>query len=119
MAAQTWRLVRQDSSYKVVISQVGGTRRLRKAILLHAAEAEKWVRHMMAIRVPLIPEAPKTCDGSYFTYIYRNGGVELQLRWHNVAPKGVEMLDSFTDWLWTFIPPDWQYEADDLALKPW
>ena len=105
--SHTWKLVEEGDDYKVVINQSGKIKRRRKTVIIGSRTAVKWLKRLQAIKIPLMPEVPATCDGSYYTFTFQGDLVSIELNWYNTPPIGAEHLEQFTEWLWSLVPDEW------------
>ena len=115
-ASHTWKLVKEGDDYKVVINQSGKIKRRRKTVIIGSRTAAKWLKRLQAIKIPLMPEVPATCDGSYYTFIFQGDLVSIELNWYNTPPAGAEHLEQFTEWLWSLVPEEWDRLEDEEGL---
>ncbi len=106
-ASHAWKLVKEGDDYKVVINQSGKIKRRRKTVIIGSRTADKWLKRLQAIKIPLMPEVPATCDGSYYTFNFQGDLVSIELNWCNTPPIGAEHLEQFTEWLWSLVPDGW------------
>jgi hypothetical protein len=111
-ASHTWKLVKDGDNYKVVINQSSEIKRIRKTVAISSRTAGKWLRRLQAIKIPLMPEVPATCDGSYYTFTFQGELVSIELSWYNTPPLGAEHLEQFTEWLWSLVPEEWGRPED-------
>jgi hypothetical protein len=112
-ASHTWKLVKEGDDYKVVINQSGKIKRRRKTVIIGSKTAVKWLKRLQAIKIPLMPEVPATCDGSYYTFTFQGDLVSIELNWYNTPPIGAEHLEQFTEWLWSLVPDEWDISEDE------
>lgn len=112
-ASHTWKLVKEGGDYKVVINQTGKIKRRRKTVIIGSRTAVKWLKRLQAIKIPLMPEVPATCDGSYYTFTFQEDLVSIELNWYNTPPIGAEHLEQFTEWLWSLLPDEWDISEDE------
>lgn len=120
-ASHTWKLVKECSGYKLIINQSGETKRRRKSVTIGSRTADKWLKRLQAIKIPLMPEVPATCDGSYYTFTFQGDMVAIELNWYNTPPAGAEQLENFTEWLWSLVPEEWDCpdeEQDFWMVSP-
>lgn len=115
-ASHTWKLVKEGDDYKVVINQSGKIKRRRKTVIIGSRTAAKWLKRLQAIKIPLMPEVPATCDGSYYTFTFQGDLVSIELNWYNTPPIGAEHLEQFTEWLWSLVPDEWDILEDEEDL---
>lgn len=116
-ASHTWTLVKEGGNYKVVINQSSEIKRRRKTLPVGSRTAGKWLKRLQAIRIPLMPEVPATCDGSYYTFTFQGDLVSIELNWYNTPPAGAEHLEQFTEWLWSLVPEEWDRPEDEYDLR--
>ena len=111
-ASHTWKLVKEGDDYKVVINQSSDINRRRKTVTIGSRKADKWLKRLQAIKIPLMPEVPATCDGNYYTFTFQGNLVGIELNWYNIPPTGAEHLEQFTEWLWSLVPEEWDRLED-------
>jgi hypothetical protein len=121
-ASHAWKLVKDGDKYKVVINQSSESKQRRKTVTIGSRTAGKWLKRLQAVKIPLMPEVPATCDGSYYTFTFQGDLVSIELCWYNTPPLGAEHLEHFTEWLWSLVPEEWDRPEDEAnfwsALPP-
>lgn len=115
-ASHTWTLVKEVDDYKVVINQSGEIKRRRKTVTIDGRTAGKWLKRLQDVKIPLMPEVPATCDGSYYTFTFQGDLVSIELNWYNTPPAGAEHVEQFTEWLWSLVPEEWDRLEDEDGL---
>lgn len=83
----------------------------QKAFLFETKIIRRWIGRLQAGHVSLIPSVSESCDGAFYTFTYIDDGARMNMHWHNHAASGAEVLDRFTDWLWSRIPAGWVDEV--------